>query len=663
MTVRLALTGACLAVGALVGCSRTPDPGDLAGWNVLLVTIDTLRADRLGYTGWTAASTPALDELAASGVIFEDAVASAPVTLPAHATILTGLYPPAHGSLNNGRYPLPPDVPTLAGMLRERGYETGAVVASFMLHRKYGLARDFDDYDDRFRALRSKDVVHLERPAEVVTDRALDWLRGRSGESPFFLWVHYYDPHAPYEAPPPFGARFATSPYDGEIAYTDQEVGRLLAGLGEIGANERTLVVFTADHGEALGDGGEKTHGILLRDSTLRVPLVLAAPGMLPSGRRVSGVVSQADIVPTVLELVGGSAPPDLDGESLLGMIGTGVTEERWAYSLTYLPRDGYGWSDLSGVRSDEWAWVRGPVPELYDIGADPGETDNVHDLHPEVVASMESYLRAVESRSRAAAAQPLDPEDEEALRSLGYAMSKNMPESSGADPKTMLPLWNRTNELREALRAGRFEEVAREAPGLLRQDPGNSSLMFFLGQAQVELGQVEEGLALLRRTFEITGSRVQTGTILAMTLAQVGQVDEARQLLESFVRADPDYAGHAYNLGVLRASLGDDLGAIEAYEQALEIHPESIATLANLASARMRSGQDLDRALELIDRAVELSEEDDRPRLFRVQILDALGRDAEAMAAARELAARPRLEGITRTEVADAIRDLQSER
>ncbi|MBZ0267639.1 sulfatase-like hydrolase/transferase, partial [bacterium] len=566
----------------------------------------------------------------------------------------------AHGALDNARYPLPDDVPTLAGWLSGAGYGTGAVVGSFVLQRKYGLDRGFDDYDDHFRSLPSGDAILIERSATAVTDRAIDWLRGRVGGAPFLLWTHYYDPHAPYEPPPPFRARFALDPYDGEVAYTDAEIGRLLDCVREFGLARNTLVVVVGDHGEAMGDGGERTHGLLLRDSTLRVPLVLVAPHALPSGRHVSGVVSQVDIVPTILALLGEETPGDLDGRSLLAMIGTGASEGRRAYSMTYLPRDQFGWADLAGVRTDEWAWVRAPEPELYDLGRDPAETRNVHGEHPAVVNRLADWLEAVEARGVGRDAVAIDPGDEEALRALGYAMTTWTPERTGADPKSMLPIWNDTEDLRDLGTRGQWTEIARRAPPLLERAPENTSLVFLYGQALLHTGRDEEGLVYLRRAYEMTGSRVRAGTVLARVLVQLGREDEAIAMLEEFMEADPDYALHAYNLGVLHATKGRDAEAIDAYEHALSIEPKSIAILSNLAAARARTGLDPQRALELVDRAIELSNDDDRPRLIRVTVLDALGRGDEALALATELANAPHLSGIGRKEVAEVLRGLR---
>lgn len=650
---------ALAAVLCLPACSRAPEPGALAGWNVLLVTFDTTRRDRMGFAGYDRADTPVVDDLAARGVVFDDAQAVAPVTLPTHASILTGLYPPRHGALNNGSYPLPDDVPTLAGWLNEAGYDTHAVIGAFVLHSKYGLAREFDSYDDQFAKPRGGSDMHLERKAERVTNRAIDWLEARSGDEPFFLWAHYYDPHVPFDPPAEFRSRFPLDPYDGEIAYTDSQVGRLLAAIDARGQLERTLIVVTADHGEALGDGGEETHGMLLRHSTLRIPFVMTAPGVLPAGRVVGGVASQTDIVPTVLALLGLEADQTFDGESLLPAIGAGSTTDRVVYSHTRLPTDMYGWASLSSARTDRWSWVRAPRPELYDRVNDPQETDSVDDLEPETAAELDDFITAVEAQARETAYRDLGDEERDALESLGYAMSAQEATSSGADPKDMLGLWKETYDLRDRLDRKEFDFVARRAEELLEQDPLNPKLMMIAGQAHIGRQNPDVGIEFIRRAYEITGSHEQAGTVLARAMVEAGRADEGQALLETFTRIEPDYSEHWYNLGVLHSSRGDQAAAIEAYEEAFRLNPGAVHAAVNLASMLSETGDRSERPLELLDQAIELAFEDDRPSLVRARVLGRLGRAEEAQAALRALADRPRLYGIDRKAVAEAMREL----
>jgi arylsulfatase A-like enzyme len=658
---RGALTAA-LALG-IVSCGpRGPEPGELAGWNVLLITIDTLRADRVGFAGYGRADTPVLDGLAGEGVVFEGAVASGPVTLPSHATILTGLYPPAHGALDNGFYSLPGDVPTLATQLGAAGYTTGAVIGAYVLHGQFGLDAGFDFYDDRFRQPRRDDQDHRERRAERVVDSAKNWLQGLAPDEPFFLWTHFYDPHAPYDPPGRFRTRFATQPYDGEIAYTDFQIGVLLEQLRESGRLERTFVAVLSDHGEAFGDGGETTHGLLLRGSTLRVPFVLRAPGVLPAGKRVSGTVSNADFAPTLAELLGLPEGPTLDGVSLVPAMRTGRVKERWAYSETRLPRDMYGWSMLAGVRTDDWAWVRAPRPELYDLAADPGETTTLHESKVAVVERLDGHVERILAGARETEDRISLPDEEvEALRALGYVFSSERPEPSNADPKDRLEDWHLVNALRARLQTEEYSGIIEGTRGVLDRDPGNVEARTLLGQALVASGDIESGIREFQSLFDAGLGRGAPGILFAKSLAEAGRPNEAEALLQSLMRTDPEFAEYAFNLGVLYSEQGRTVDSIGAYEEALRRNPDAVHVLANLAlalSATAAEEAEEARSIELIDRAIEMSD-DDRPRLLKIDICVKLGRLELAREEARVLQDAPRLRGITRQELADTMRTL----
>jgi arylsulfatase A-like enzyme/Tfp pilus assembly protein PilF len=634
----------------------------LSGWNVLLITIDTLRADRVGFAGYHGASTPVLDRLAAGGVVFENAIASAPVTLPSHATILTGLYPPAHGALDNGYYSLPADVPTLPGILRRHGYETAAFVGAVVLHARYGLNSGFDHYDDDIHSPRVQGQSYRERSAAEVTELAADWFRHRSDEKPFFAWIHYWDPHAPYFPPERLASSFPGRPYDAEVAAVDEAIGRLLEYLRRTNELDRTLIVVTSDHGEAFGDGGELTHGILLRSSTLRVPLVLSAPGRLPEGSRVSGIVSNADVTPTVLELLGVDFGP-VDGKSLVEPMRAGRTRERFAYSETRLPADEYGWSMLAGVRDDRWAWVRAPRPELYDLVTDPGETRSLHDDHPEIAVGLDKRVAAILANQHGDIRRSeLDESQIEALRSLGYLFSKDPPAPTGADPKDMIAVLQESNILANLVDRGRYEEAVPKARRLLEQAPGNREVLLLLAQSLDQLGRTEEAIVELRKSLDAGGSLDLDGTILAMYLAKVGRSEESAALLRTFAEAEPDFAGHAFNLGNLMSAAERYEEAVRAYERAHELDPEAVHILANLAVNLSRLGErgDPERAIELIDRAIGLSVEDDLPSLIKIEICENLGRTELGLETARALKEKSTLHKVPPEALAEAIRSLQ---
>jgi choline-sulfatase len=651
---------AAVAALLLPSCGAAPDGGDLSGWNVLLVTIDTLRGDRVGYAGYEGAQTPTIDGLADGGVSFDNAIAAAPVTLPAHASILTGRTPPAHGALDNAYYSLPGDVPTLATLLHDAGYATGAVIGAAVLHHQYGLDRGFDLYDDAMRQPRAGEPDEEQRRAAEVRERAEAWLSARPADRPFLLWVHLFDPHAPYDPPAAWRTRFAARPYDGEVAYADEQLGLLLAAIEAAGEAKHTLVVVVGDHGEAFGDGGEETHGLLLRASTLHVPMIVAAPGKLSGGRRVAGTVPTVDLLPTVLEWLGVPAPPGLDGTSLADAIRTGVAAGRTAYSETRYPLDTFGWAPLFGARDDGWARVRGPIPELYDLAADPHEAANVDGEHPDVEERLDGEVDRVLSGARdAAPREALREEDVEALRSLGYAYSSKAPEATGADPKERLAVMARFDDLRRTLDAGRNAEAADGLAELLREDPGNFEARTLYAEALIRSGLVDDGLVELGALVEAGRARGRTGTAIAKALQDADRPADAEKLLRALAENEPGDPAHGFNLGRLLARQGRWEEARAAYEGALRAAPDAEHVLAGAALAWASGARaDAERALALIDRAIAQSD-DDRALLTRAAILSRLGRTDDARALLRDLADRPRLRGITRDDVAAVMRRL----
>jgi len=353
-------------------------PGAAAGFNILLVTLDTTRADRIGCYGYRRAATPILDRLAASGVRFAEALTAAPETLPAHATLLTGLLPPHHGVRINTEGRLGSLHQTLAEVARGRGYQTAAFVSAFVLDARFGLDQGFDHYDDRVDATRGTAFAAgtNERRAGATTDAALAWLRSRDRARPFLLWVHYFDAHAPYDPPEPFASRFAGSLYDGEIAYMDAQLGRLLDGVDAAGPRDKTVVIVVGDHGESLGEHYERTHSVFLYRSTVRVPLVFSNPRLFPKPAVVDGaVVSLADVAPTLLDLLGVEDPPDRDGVSLLA---TKADPRRGVYVESLVPWLDFGWAPLFGLRTLRESYVLAPRPECYDLRTDPEERRNL---------------------------------------------------------------------------------------------------------------------------------------------------------------------------------------------------------------------------------------------------------------------------------------------
>ncbi|HWX24309.1 MAG TPA: sulfatase, partial [Vicinamibacteria bacterium] len=388
--------------------------------NLLLVTIDTLRADHLGAYGDKDASTPTLDALARRGVLFENAHTVAPLTGPSHATILTGVYPPVHGVRDNATFVLGSSHPALASVLKSRGYTTAGFVAALPLIGAFGFSQGFDTFSEEFHADPSLGQ-EAKRPGNEVVDAVLRWL-GTPKTAPFFAWVHLYDPHAPYAPPPPFLDRFRDRPYDGEIAFADAQVGRILEALSRSKQGQETLVAVLADHGEGLGEHGEKTHAVLIYESTLRIPFILAGPGV-PSGRVVKEAVGSVDVVPTLLGLLGVEAPAGLPGRDLRPALLGRPLLPRALYSESLFGRLNCRWATLRGLTEGPFKLIDGVAPELYDLEKDPGETQDLAGSSAERVTRMRNTLGAAlkvmaPAGDRAHALQ-LSPEQEERLRSL----------------------------------------------------------------------------------------------------------------------------------------------------------------------------------------------------------------------------------------------------
>jgi arylsulfatase A-like enzyme len=481
------------------------------------VTLDTTRADHVGAYGYRHVDTPSLDALAAEGVRYERATASSPLTLPSHATLLTGLLPPRHGVRANGVHVLADEARTLAELLGDAGYETAAFVGAFVLDSRFGLAQGFDRYDDDLsEGTRPSRYTYAQRDAGRVTEAALAWL-AESGE-PFFLWVHYFDPHAPY-APPGFDPKAVRvpfrTPYDAEIGFADSQLARLLGALATAGRDRRTLVAVTADHGEALLEHGEATHGLFVYEATLRVPLLVRFPDRRRAGTVVSAPVSLADLMPSLLAWLGREVPADLDGR-VLPLEDGAVATERAIYFESYGPAHLFGWSPLWGVAVDGIKYVHAPRPELYDLGRDPYESTDLYDPADAQSRAHRARFEEVMAGLEAApglrtAAAPLGEAERAQLETLGYASGATAflelfrwQSPPGADPKDRLELSQEIQVATSLVEAGRAAEGADLLLEILSKDPGNRRAVTVLAplvdDASVRARVVEGLSAALRR-------------------------------------------------------------------------------------------------------------------------------------------------------------------
>ncbi len=651
---------ATLAIGWLRGGGARPSRRP----NVLLVTIDTLRADHLGCYGDARAATPNLDALAGRGVRFTTAVAHVPLTTPSHASILAGRIPPRHGVRDNGGFVLPDDVPVLTARFRDAGWATAGFVSGFPLDRRYGLARGFETYDDRLpRGRDPRRAPYVERPADQTTDAALAWIKGRSGR--WFAWVHYFDPHAPYEPPPAFGAPRTATPYDGEIAFVDSELGRLLAGIGEAG-RERLLILVTADHGESLGDHGEETHGVFVYDATLRVPLLLAGPGV-PPARVVADMARLVDIAPTLLDLAGLGPLPDPDGRSLVPAVRGQALPEALAYAESLFASLHLGWAPIHALRTNHFKYVRAPRPELYALQEDPSESRDVSASRADVTRDLQARLERLLADEKPAAAASPDPAAVERLRALGYLgapAAARRPGASGRDPKDGIALINRVEH---ALVLARAEPKAaiRELTAVLEQDPSlllarrhlalarsvdgdaagaareiealekeghaEADDLLLLGEVLRKTGHPAEAAAAIERAEKLAPGSPDATLARARALAAQGRLDDAGVQFEAALHLAPDHPEAERGLGELALLSGNTAEARARFEKILARDRGDVRTLVKLGVVAVREGR-TDEALKSFQAAVALAPDDAEALLDLGGLLARLGRPADAV-------------------------------
>ena len=577
--------------------------------SLLLVTLDTLRADRVGAWGGPPGLTPVLDALAARGLVFEEALASVPLTLPSHATLFTGLEPPRHGVHDNGTYVLPADVETLATRLKAAGYETGAFVGAYVLDRRFGLARGFDHYDDRIaRNERGPSVLESERRGGDVVDAAAAWLRGRTGR--VFAWVHLYDAHAPYDPPPPHREAHAGRPYDGEVAYVDACVGRLIDAM-RAAQPERgePLVAVVGDHGESLGEHGELTHGFFVYQSTLRIPFLLAGPGV-PKGERRKGIARTADLLPTLLARLGLPLPSGLDGSDLLA-----GAPAREAYAESHYPAT-FGWSPLRSFRIADLKLIDAPRPELFDLAADPREERDLAAQRPEAVERLRQAIRALRERGRPPSAATLDSAAEERLRALGYVASAAPVEDADAagrpDPKDRLGSYRAYEEAVWAESRGDLDAAVAGLERLVKQEPQNGLFRRSLASALRRKGRLVEAVDALG----LPGRGREDAVAWherAIALAQAGRAKEAEASEREALSLNPLLPEPHNHMGTLLARQGRPSDALAHFETAASLDPNNAEAWNNRANALRALGR-RDDAREAYERAARLAPRDPDP-------------------------------------------------
>jgi len=546
--------------------------GTLQPINIVFITLDTVRADHLHCYGNAKIKTPTIDALARNGVLFEKAVAQAPLTLPSHASMFTGTNPNVHHVRDTGGFVLQPSSITMAHILQKHGWNTAAFVSSSVLMKAIGFNQGFSVYDDQMRDRQGRDSAM--RSANDTVDHALAWLNSQPEQPahPFFVWMHFYDAHQPYVPPPvEFQRQYPGDPYDAEIAYMDQQAGRFLDAVKKKSPPQRTLIVLLSDHGESLGDHGEYEHGVFLYDSTIRIAWVMAGPG-IPAGVRVEQQARTVDLLPTILDLLGGKASPAVQGTTLTpAFSGKPVTTE-YSYEETMYPKFVMNWSSLRGIHTPDWMYVRAPKPELYDLKHDPGELHNVIDAHPREYRDLDQQLKLLTGNNggEKVVSQQMDQQTMEKLRSLGYLGGASQQvvslDSTGADPKDQVGILKLLHMAKDpppaAESPARRIELYKQA---LVQDPTNPAIYWGLSDEYHQTGQIDANL-------QICLDALHHGVHGAMILSRIGQIY------------------------LIKGNAGQ---AIEYYHLAVQMDPIDVEAMNGLASAYSASGRLADATTE----------------------------------------------------------------
>jgi arylsulfatase A-like enzyme/Flp pilus assembly protein TadD len=586
--------------------------------HVIFITIDTLRADRLGCYGYGQIQTPNIDALAASGVRFTHAYSPVPITLPAHTAIFTGSSPMAtgvHDYLGNN---VPPSAVTLAETLRQAGYSTGAFLGAAVLDSRFGLNQGFDTYFDHFdfKRVDQTNIDRLERRGDLVVDEALGWLQ-RNPRRPFFLWVHLYDPHYPYLPPEPYAGQYRDRPYDGEIAFADAQVGRLLSALREVPGYENSLVVLASDHGESLGEHGEKKHGFFVYNSTIHVPLLIKVPGVPP--RVVEENVSLIDVMPTVLQALGLPAPAAMQGRSLLSALqGRPSARASEVYAESYLPLLHFRWSPLRALHWRHLKYIDAPRPELYDTREDPQETRNLfaerqstaHEIRSRLLNHIRRFTPA--SASSASEEQIADPALRERLQSLGYlAISAGTYAEAGdkslADPKDRIRVYELFWDAMDDERQGRYRDSLRKLQEAELREPNSLPFRYLTGLNHFRLRNYARAVEALRAASELNPQFPLAPYYLGVAYTQLSDFEAAFASFKKALELNAADFSAAFGLGAayLKAQQVDEAAA--AFEQAVRINPEFAEAYTALGEIYLHKHQ-IEDAIRVLEKAVQLA-------------------------------------------------------
>ena len=584
--------------------------------NILLITLDTTRADRIGCYGYEKAKTPNLDSLALSGVKFSNAYCQVPLTLPSHCSILTGTYPIYHQVHNNGFYYLSPDFTTLGEILKERGFKTAAFVSSFTVDSRFGMDQGFDLFDDKFGEDEVMKNLRSERRAEKVFNSFSQWFEENSGQR-FFCWLHFYDPHLPYYPPSPYKEEFSEEPYDGEIAYMDHYVGKTVEALRDKNILDNTLVILAGDHGEALGEKNEIDHGLFIYDVTMKVPFIIYAPQNLPQNLEVDTRVRLIDIMPTILDMLKIPIHAEIQGASLLPIMNEKKVDDLPSYIETYSPREHYGWSELIGLIDGEWKYIQAPKPELYNLTDDPQETQNVIQNERNVAADMkESLENMIQSLSsgKEAGKREITPEEEERLRSLGYIGSPSDRQSGKQlpDPKDKAAEYSLRSFGKKYETQGEYQKAEEYYKELLRLEPDVPWSYINLGYLYSKMERIDDAIQILEQGKEIIPDSFAILSRLSKFYWSSRKPQEALETSQAVLKINPRYFDAMYVAGNVLSGMRRWAEAIDNFEKAIEIEPENKALQLRYAFSLVSSGR-REEGMEIYERMKQENPDDFR--------------------------------------------------
>ncbi len=583
--------------------------------NVVLITIDTLRADHLGCYGNERVKTPNIDKLAGEGVLFSHAYTPVPVTLPSHTSIFTGLYPVYHGVRNNGTFKADEKLETLAEVLKENGFQSAAFIGAFVLDSRYGLDQGFDCYDDYLEKDPNQTfMVYNERSADEVIKSANVWL-DKNAQDRFFMWIHCFDPHAPYSPPAPFSAMYQHNLYNGEVAYTDYALGKFFNALKEKDLLDETLVVITSDHGEGLGEHAEKTHAIFIYDSTLHVPLIMRYPGAISGGAIIEENVSMIDIMPTVLDILNIKKTPQFHGESLLGLIhGKSKFSRHEILCETFYPLYNHNWSPLEGLRTDKWKYIKAPRSELYDLENDPREMVNLFSKKREIADQLEARMKELQKekgprQTEVSAKLRMDKDTQERLKSLGYIWTtpaaSNKQSDFLPDPKDMITTLDYLNMGTYFYTKGDYDKAVEQFKLMLKVNPKDVFTHFVLGYLYDRQDLTDLAIQELEEAIRLDPTYVNAYNNLGTVFNRVGKLKEALEVFTIALELNPDYLEVYDNLGVVYFGLKKYDKAIEKFQRAIELNPENEKAYNNLGSVYLALRRNKE-AEEMVLKALE---------------------------------------------------------